>query len=104
MKRERCQALTGKNTRCKRHYKWVVPNTYKDKSDGVLGGKEVYLCNQHYMDKWTKERRLRLIDGGYLQPYNEHKFGSCVLPYLIEWDDIPSEIEIPKDFKWISDK
>jgi len=96
--RHRCNAINKDGTRCKRRGMWTIPNCYLYK-DKRFYGREIHLCMTHYL-KYHRNKYLKLSPCGYLQPYNQYKYGTAVYSRIINWDKKPKVVKTSK--YWIN--
>ena len=82
-----CEAVSRKtNQRCPHRATSRIPSTLAahtvcDGNAFRVQGREAYLCTTHYRSFNLRAKRilsLKLIDGGYLSPYNETGYGSVI--------------------------
>lgn len=96
-----CCAIKKDGKQCTRRSTWKFPNIHSGTGIGVDDwkyGRSVNLCNQHARPFNKDKTPIRLIHGGYLQPYNKYKYGYVVLDKVIDWatDDLVTTHFMPK--------
>lgn len=99
-----CDALKKDGSRCLRRSGWTVPNTLSGTGygkDDWVHGRSVHLCCQHGDPFWDHKTPVRLIAGGFLQPYNRFGYGSVVLDRAVDWNTCrpPTRMNVPKYWK-----
>lgn len=98
----RCQALE-KGEQCKSRARWIIPcavvRDARFNSYDAEKFKEVHLCNKHFdkEDKLRKtNKRLPLIESGFLGAFNEYKFGNLVINTPeVDWKTV-KELKVPE--------
>lgn len=88
-----CEGVTQYMKRCKRNAYITIPNIISGTGvgkDDWKYGRDVHLCNQHGLRFVTTKKPQRVIENGFLQPYNKYGYGSVVLVDVIDWKNQPS--------------
>lgn len=99
----RCEGVSRRTGgRCSHQSTCRVPNTLAahlvcDGDYYQVHGRPVHLCRGHADSWWSRRRRLlsiKLIEGGYLSPYNRYGYGSIVTAH--ERIDFARKVTIPR--------
>lgn len=87
----RCEAITKKGTQCKFGNRCTIPNIIgggpqKDNTQKPWRyGRAAHVCLKHH------RKYQKLINGGFLQPYNKYGFGNIILNRFINFNDETGE-------------
>lgn len=100
MAHEQCCAITKNGVRCKRMHRWTFPNVISGTGigkDDWKYGRRVHLCRQHGDRYFDTKKPMKVIEGGYLQPFNRYGHGNFVVDRIIDWTN--PEAKMPEYWK-----